>query len=99
MRQKNDQPFAITLNNMASGQMSADDIALFRTRISSNDQVPNDLIHIFETNAEVDRLNTMKLNSISSEQHISNAEDFVKAVRFVDSAKNRISQEFQNCTN
>jgi len=42
MRQRDNQPFAITLNNMASGQMSSDDIRLLRTRISDESQVPND---------------------------------------------------------
>ena len=96
MRQKNYQPLVVALNNMASGQMSADDIALFQTRISSSDQVPNDVIHLFETNAEVDRFNTMKLNSISSDQHISNAKDFVKTVHLIDSAKNRILESVKS---
>jgi len=34
MRQRDEQPFAIALNNMASGQMSSYDISLLRTRIS-----------------------------------------------------------------
>jgi len=44
MRQRDDQPFAIALNNMASFQMSSDDISILRTRISDESQVPNDAI-------------------------------------------------------
>jgi len=55
MRQRDNQPFAIALNNMASSRMSSDDISLLRTRISDKSQVPNDAIHLFSSNQDTDR--------------------------------------------
>jgi len=64
MRQRDNKPFSIALNNMASRQMSSDDIRLLRNRISEESHVPNDAIHLFTSKQDTDRYNGEKLNSI-----------------------------------
>ncbi|KAM8701989.1 hypothetical protein ACLKA7_004883 [Drosophila subpalustris] len=77
MRQRDDQPFASALNNMASGCMTADDIQLIRSRMCQPSDVPDDAIHLFYSNKEVDDYNTTKLNLIPTEQFYSTAEDVI----------------------
>jgi len=77
-RQQDDQPFAIALNNMASGQMLSDDIGLLRTRISDESKVPNDSIRLFLGNQDTDQYNMEKLNSIPTDQFNSEAIGSVK---------------------
>jgi len=89
MRQRDDQAFAIALNNMASGHMSSDDISLLRSRISDESQLPNDAIHLFFSNEDTSVFNAAKLNSISTAQHISAALDFIKASHRCAEVKNR----------
>jgi len=93
MRQRDDQPFAIALNNMASGQMSSDDISLLRTRISDESQVPNDAIHLFSSNQDTDRYNREKLNSIPTDQFNSEAIDSVKSAQLSSEQRNRCLEQ------
>jgi len=90
MRQRDDQLFASALNNMASGLMTADDIQLIRSRICQPSDVPDDAIHLFTSNNEVDHFNTTKLNLIPTEQFYSTAEDFIKAVHLSAAQRNNI---------
>jgi len=93
MRQRDDQPFAIALNNMASGQMSSDDISLLRTRISDESQVPNDAIHLFSSNQDTDRYNREKLSSIPTDQFNSEAIDSVKSAQLSSEQRNRCLEQ------
>lgn len=44
MRQRDDQAFAVALNNMSKGKMTASDIALLRTRVVNSKDVPQSAI-------------------------------------------------------
>ncbi|XP_061399099.1 uncharacterized protein LOC133334797 [Musca vetustissima] len=92
MRQREDQSFAIALNNMASGQMTNDDVCLLRERIVSPSAVPDEAIHLFCSNDEVNIYNTLKLNSIPTEEVVSVACDFVKSTGLTDENRNRIKE-------
>lgn len=89
MRQRDDQAFALALNNMASGQMTEEDIGLLTSRVSVLDQIPNEAIHLFLRNEDTNTFNTAKLNSIPTDQFISTALDSVKAAHLNLEAKNR----------
>ncbi|XP_017471887.1 PREDICTED: ATP-dependent DNA helicase pfh1-like [Rhagoletis zephyria] len=80
MRQRGDQPFAIALNNMASGIMTSADISLINSRIVSLNQVPNEAIHLFWSNEESNNFNALKLSQISTSAILSTAKDVVKGI-------------------
>lgn len=90
MRQREDQPFAIALNNLSCGSMSVEDISLIRSRVFSPTDVPREAIHLFLSNNEVDVFNAEKLNSIQSESIISSAKDNVKSLGLSNESRNRI---------
>ncbi|XP_075158165.1 uncharacterized protein LOC142231442 [Haematobia irritans] len=90
MRQREDNLFAVALNNMSCGQMTEDDIKMLRQRIVTPSAVPTDAIHLFCSNDEVDQYNTAKLNSIQSEEIISNAEDCIKAIGLTEQNKKKV---------
>ncbi|XP_061391279.1 uncharacterized protein LOC133326674 [Musca vetustissima] len=92
MRQREDRSFAIALNNMASGQMTNDDVSLLRQRIVSPAAVPDEAIHLFCSNDEVNIFNTLKLSSIPTEEVLSTACDFVKSTGLTDENRNRIME-------
>ena len=53
MRQKGDAAFCKALNNMSEGCMDEEDIALIKTRqVASDNQPPQNAIHLFATNNE-----------------------------------------------
>ncbi|XP_037825564.1 uncharacterized protein LOC119613607 [Lucilia sericata] len=89
MRQREDQAFARALNNMACGKMSEQDVSLMKSREVLESNVPAEAIHLLCTNAEVDNWNAIKLNSITTEESISYADDQVKSVGL--SRENRAS--------
>lgn len=90
MRQRGDRAFAIALNNLASGQMTIQDISLLQQRVVLPTDVPNDAIHLFCSNDEVNVYNTLKLNSIQTEEVVSEAFDVVKSTGLTHQNKNRI---------
>jgi len=69
MRQQDDLKFALALNNMASGEMTQDDISLINQRTySSQSGLPpetSDAIHLFATNKEVDAHNSFILAAMN----------------------------------
>ncbi|XP_050307506.1 uncharacterized protein LOC126744192 [Anthonomus grandis grandis] len=76
MRQKEDKSFAVALNNMAFGKMTDEDVQLIKSREVDNiDLIPEDTMHLFATNAEVDAFNEMKLSTFQTERAISQARD------------------------
>ena len=66
MRQKDDQKFALALNNFANCCLTKDDIILFTSRIIQKDSyenLPIKSIHLFSTNASVNAHNETVLNA------------------------------------
>ncbi|XP_044742323.1 uncharacterized protein LOC123304800, partial [Chrysoperla carnea] len=78
MRQRDDKVFAIALNNLGSGTLTDLDIDLFTKRICNAQDVPQDAIHLFATNAEVNSYNDFKLDQINTETCIVTATDRIK---------------------
>ncbi|XP_050315317.1 uncharacterized protein LOC126749670 [Anthonomus grandis grandis] len=79
MRQSEDKSFAVALNNMAFGKMTDEDVQLIKSReVDSIDQIPEDTMHLFSTNAEVDAFNEMKLSTFKTERAVSQARDVIK---------------------
>ncbi|XP_050303297.1 uncharacterized protein LOC126741056 isoform X3 [Anthonomus grandis grandis] len=79
MRQSEDKSFAVALNNMAFGKMTDEDVQLIKSReVDSIDQIPEDTMHLFCTNAEVDAFNEMKLSTFKTERAVSQARDVIK---------------------
>ncbi|XP_050313018.1 uncharacterized protein LOC126748056 isoform X30 [Anthonomus grandis grandis] len=79
MRQKEDKSFAVALNNMAFGKMTDEDVQLIKSREVDNiDLIPEDTMHLFATNREVDAFNEMKLSTFQTERAISQARDVIK---------------------
>lgn len=76
MRQKDDMTFSIALNNMSIGRMTENDVQLFQIREHKNEDVPLHAIHLFQTNAEVDHYNSIKINQSNEKSNISRAKDF-----------------------
>ena len=70
MRQKDDQKFALTLNNFAYCCLTEDDIYLFTGIIIQKDSyenLPIKYIHLFSTNASVNAHNETFLNALTTE--------------------------------
>ena len=70
MRQKDDQKFALALNNFAICCLTSDDINLFSSRIlqkGSYENLPKRSIHLFSTNASVNAHNEIVLNALTTE--------------------------------
>ena len=70
MRQKDDQKFALALNNFANCCLTEDDIYLFTSRIiqkGSYENLPIKSIHLFSTNASVNAHNEIVLNALTTE--------------------------------
>jgi hypothetical protein len=70
MRQKDDAPFAIALNNMAFGDMQPEDIKLLKSREISvlKEVIPPNAIYLFADRNSVKGFNEKKLNSMTTEQ-------------------------------
>jgi len=79
MRQRDDHAFALALNNMSEANMTNADIELFRTRVLPVTDVPDDAIHLFYSNADVNHYNSLKLAQIRTEEFVSTAVDTVKS--------------------
>ena len=70
MRQRDDQKFALALNNFANCCLTEDDINLFTSRIiakNSYENLPIKFIHLFSTNASVNTHNEIVLNALNTE--------------------------------
>ncbi|CAH0563184.1 unnamed protein product [Brassicogethes aeneus] len=79
MRQREDLAFAEALNNMASNKMSVTDVQLFAKRqVDEKMIVPDNIIHLFATNAEVDQYNHHRLSEFETESAESVATDIIK---------------------
>lgn len=77
MRQKDDLDFAVALNNLGEGTLTDNDVKMFKSRVLSPANIPQEAIHLFVTNNEVDHFNNIKLNSIHSTGYESIAHDTI----------------------
>ncbi|XP_011867235.1 PREDICTED: ATP-dependent DNA helicase pfh1-like, partial [Vollenhovia emeryi] len=77
MRQKEDKPFIEALNNLARGTMSENDIALIKSRETTEEYVPKDAIRLYGENRMVDSFNKIKINSIDGVAYDSIAKDSI----------------------
>ena len=70
MRQKDDQPYANLLNNMASGKMTDEEVTFIKSKQVQWKDVPKEATLLYYSNREVDLANVHRLNEISSDlQH------------------------------
>lgn len=72
MRQKDDIPFANALNNLGLGQLTDDDIKMFESRLNLS-SIPEDAIHLYYRNEDVNKYNIQKVNKIINQNHKENA--------------------------
>ncbi|XP_011870433.1 PREDICTED: ATP-dependent DNA helicase PIF1-like, partial [Vollenhovia emeryi] len=77
MRQREDKPFIEALNNLARGTMSENDIALIKSRETTEEYVPKDAIRLYGENWMVDSFNQIKINSIDGVAYDSIAKDSI----------------------
>ncbi|XP_036340191.1 ATP-dependent DNA helicase PIF1-like [Rhagoletis pomonella] len=96
MRQREDQTFAVALNNMSEGNMTSDDIELIKAREPNFNEIPNDCIHLFCSNADVSLYNTARLAKIATEEFISTAKDSMKANSLSERSKTVILDAIKN---
>ncbi|XP_036347361.1 ATP-dependent DNA helicase PIF1-like, partial [Rhagoletis pomonella] len=96
MRQREDQAFAVALNNMSEGNMTSDDVELIKARETNFNEIPNDCIHLFYSNADVSLYNTARLAKIATEEFISTAKDSVKANCLLERSKTVILDAIKN---
>ena len=75
-RQK-DADFIRALNNIRLNSLTQDDARLFQARQMIDDTDKSGILHIFSTNNEADRYNSMKFNSIEAEIHTFKSKDLV----------------------
>ena len=73
VRQKNDPDFSELLNRMRTGNSTPDDIVVLQKLEANN--VPEDCIHLFLTNAEVDSFNAKKNQKLNSPLFLINSKD------------------------
>jgi hypothetical protein len=79
MRQDEPQ-FQIALNNLAKGNLTQDDLNLFRTRsFHTVPDIPNaqNAVHLFPTNAQVDHFNNIAVSSLPGKSHTCTASDII----------------------
>ena len=70
MRQKDDQNFALALNNLANRGLTQDDVSLFASRQFQEESIgklPKKAIHLFTTNVSVNAHNEAALDALSTE--------------------------------
>ncbi|XP_036347345.1 ATP-dependent DNA helicase PIF1-like, partial [Rhagoletis pomonella] len=96
MRQRKDQAFAVTLNNMSEGNMTSDDIELIKAKETNFNEIPNDCIHLFYSNADISLYNTARLAEVATEEFISTAKDSVKANFVSERSKTVILDAIKN---
>ncbi|XP_071576628.1 uncharacterized protein [Temnothorax nylanderi] len=77
MRQKEDKTFIETLNNLARGTMSENNIALIKSRETSEKNVPKDAIILYADNRSVDSFNQLKINLKNGKAYECIAKDTV----------------------
>lgn len=77
MRQRDEANFIEALNHLASGDMTEDDIKLFKDRETPEHLVPESAIRLFWSNEDVDNYNAMRIRNAPGEKFSSKAFDRV----------------------
>ncbi|OFC59943.1 hypothetical protein BBW68_14990 [Candidatus Erwinia dacicola] len=90
MRQREDQAFAIALNNMSEGNMTHADIQLIKSREKTSNEIPNEAIHLFYSNAGANDFNLTKLANTMTEEFISTAKDTIKSSSLTERSRANI---------
>lgn len=83
MRQKEDKSFAEMLNRLRTKSQTKQDIETLSARLisPSDPSYPSEAIHLFATNAQVDKYNYEKLNELSAHVYTMKAEDTCKEIQ------------------
>uniref|UniRef100_A0A0K8VVD8 Uncharacterized protein n=1 Tax=Bactrocera latifrons TaxID=174628 RepID=A0A0K8VVD8_BACLA len=90
MRQREDQEFAIALNNMSEGNMTHADIQLIKSRKKTSNEIPNEAIHLFYSNAGANNFNSIKLANTVTDEFISTAKDTIKSSSLTERSRENI---------
>ena len=77
MRQKDDAPFAHTLNRLREGHSTEEDVSYIKSRLISKNNYPTDALHLFSTNEKVDAHNKHIFESLTGKGSMAFAQDFV----------------------
>ncbi|XP_037926768.1 ATP-dependent DNA helicase pif1-like [Hermetia illucens] len=77
MRQRSDAPFAIALNNIASGTMTDNDLLLMKARCFKQEDIPPGAVHLFHSNKHTCAYNELVLGKMKPEGAIVIALDEV----------------------
>ena len=76
MRQRDDKLFAEALQRISIGETTEHDEKLFRSRVVCNlKEIPEEAVHLYMSNAEVDSHNQRTIQSRHGQEHISIALD------------------------
>ena len=73
MRQRDDVVFAQALNRMAIGEMTPEDIKLFKSRETDIRDIPQGVQHLHFTNDDVKKTNERLLSAMNTERCLSTA--------------------------
>jgi hypothetical protein len=73
MRQQDDVAFARALLNMTTGTMTPEEDEMMKSRVGL--EIPDDAVHLFGTNAEIDAFNARHLEKVTSEGSVKPAKD------------------------
>jgi hypothetical protein len=73
MRQQDDLAFARALQHMTTGNMTPEEDAMMLSRVGQT--VPDDAVHLFGTNSEIDAFNTQYLDKVHTESSTKPAID------------------------
>ena len=95
MRQQNDKNFINILNNLATNNMTENDISLINSRITDENNIPEEAIRLFDENKFVDEYNTNKINNHPGITYISKSIDSVPE-SVSEKTKQYLLQSFQN---
>ncbi|XP_062709568.1 ATP-dependent DNA helicase PIF1-like isoform X2 [Aedes albopictus] len=77
MRQKDDLSFVKALNSFARGEMTDEDIKIIKSREIEEDQVPDEAIRLYYTNANVNKYNDKKISESLASEIECNAVDTI----------------------
>jgi len=81
---------------MSEANMTDADIELFRTKVLPVTDVPDDAIHLFCSNADVNLYNSLKLAQIRTEEFLSTAVDTVKSANMSERSRESTLRHAQN---
>jgi len=77
MRQKDDAPFAHTLNRLREGQSTEEDVSCIKSRLVSGNDYPSDTLHLYSTNEKVDAHNRHVFEHLTGRGGTAFAQNFV----------------------